>query len=808
MKKIKLKAIAAALLVSMSVTAFAIPSHAQKIGEGITIPEDGVVTYDFNTDENPLEEHVTGGTVKTANGESGVALDGSSVFKIGYGSQNIYTPKNWETDYLKKTMSVRFNSSGIVYNNDNSFQRLVLWYEDENNWLALEWKMTSSTYDTRVAVKNDKLTTSATATEPESAWKWSDPSPKKLSVGENDGWLRFDVTFTDKNKITVDMYKESDPSTKGTITIGNTGFPSVYDIDTHEQVYADNYLTEHDWRYGMFGIGGTAHSSNIGYYDDLSVTLDVDSAAVLNFKNNNAEALALTPDSLYNTFKTNYVDYTAAIAKVKTAYTEYAALSDNAKSMLKSEITNLEDLLLVEKKADAYMGNEVNIDFESGLSADKYFTLLSDYTGEAGGQKQLGIIDNPSTIGNASSKTLQLAQDGWSDNNIMRQTFNLTDNNSTNLFNSVSYKSYLEANTGSWQGLMFYYYYADQNNYKYIKVISEGGYYKLENGMRFEGYGNSATATTSVISESRSDLYRMNGDTKEKFASTLPGWITINVKYTKNGVLVSVTDCNGVTSIEQNVTKDFIDNGNIYKIRDDGNVRCYETKAIAESKGVPENYLKDADGNEIAGGINDGRTLVLGVNQFAKCSIIDDLNVTFRSPYTMTMTNGAWLRNDATPGIRFGTQDVANNELYSATDCTVVAAGALFMPYDKLEDGEQLTVERATVRNAKGAKALKAESAASTVPKDIYGVLANVIENDKIDKNRDFVCRTYIKYTKAGDPEGVYRYVYADADNDNMKRSLSRVVLAAAKDLAEYDGDIYNDAIAALKNKGYLGGNK
>lgn len=823
MKKTKIKAIAAALLVSMSVSALAIPSYAKPIGDGLTIPENGVVTYDFNTSENPFEEHSTDGKVETAHGTPNTPLEiggiKNYVFQIGKGERNIYTPKNWETDYTKKSMSVRINNSGLRHTGNMSFQRIILWYENETNWLGLDWKISDSketerndyTYDTKIVAMKSGLANSASATSETVLEKWADLkyNGKKMLVGDKADWLRLDVTYAAKDKIELSLYKENNPNEKYVNANITTKSFDAYDIKNATKVSdSSTYFADNDLRKGLFGIAGVNYDNNVGYYDDLTVTLDTDSAKILKFKTDNADALALTPENLYNTFKTNYVDYTAAIAKVKTAYTEYAALSDNAKAMLTSEITKLEDLLLVEKKADAYMGNEVNIDFESGLSADKYMTLLSDYTGGAGGQKQLGVIDNPSTNGNASSKALQLAQDGWSENNIMRQTFNLTDNNSTNLFNSVSYKSYLEENANSWHGLMFYYYYADQNNYKYIKVISEGGYYKLENGMRFEGYGNSATATTSEIIISRGDFYRMNGDTKEKFASTLPGWVTINLKYTKDGVLVSVTDCNGVTSIEQNVTKDFIDNGNIYKIRDDGNVRCYETKAIAESKGVPENYLKDADGNEIAGGINDGRTLVLGVNKFAKCSIIDDLNVTFRSPYTMTMTNGAWLRNDATPGIRFGTQDVANNELYSATDCTVVAAGALFMPYDKLEDGEQLTVERATVRNANGAKALKAESATSTVPKDIYGVLANVIENDKIDKNRDFVCRTYIKYTKAGDPEGVYRYVYADADNENMKRSLSKVVLAAAKDLAEYGGDIYDDAIAALKNKGYLGGNK
>ena len=55
MKKFKLKAIAVALLASMTVSAAILPSKAAKVGEGIDVPDSGVVTYDFNSSENPLE---------------------------------------------------------------------------------------------------------------------------------------------------------------------------------------------------------------------------------------------------------------------------------------------------------------------------------------------------------------------------------------------------------------------------------------------------------------------------------------------------------------------------------------------------------------------------------------------------------------------------------------------------------------------------------------------------------------------------------------------------------------------------------
>lgn len=41
-----------------------------------------------------------------------------------------------------------------------------------------------------------------------------------------------------------------------------------------------------------------------------------------------------------------------------------------------------------------------------------------------------------------------------------------------------------------------------------------------------------------------------------------------------------------------------------------------------------------------------------------------------------------------------------------------------------------------------------------------------------------------------------------------MSRSLEYVVFAAAKDIAGYEGSVYDDAIKALKDAGKLGGNK
>ena len=804
MKKFKLKAIAVALLASMTVSAAILPSKAAKIGEGLTLPEDGVVRYDFDTTENPLK---TNATEVTANGESGVDFDGNKVFKIGYGANNIYVPKNWETDYLKKSMSVRFNNSGMTNNNDNGYQRILLWYGDENNWLGVEWKINTNanTYDVRAVAKNGELTNSSSGTEPASSMKWLTESGR-LKVAENDGWMVLTAEFTAKNKVTISMYKESDPDTKYTTSIDNLGFVQLYDMATGEKVAMDNYLAKYDWRYGMVGIAGTGPSNaNIGYYDDLTVTMDVDSAAVLNFRNDNAEVLALTADGLYNSFKTNYSEYTAELAKVKAAYQQFEALSDNAKSLLSSELDVLKDLLFVEKEADAYMGKDINIDFEDGLSADKYMNLTTAFTGGTGGQKQLAIINNPSSVGNSSSKVLQLANDGWSTSSgyVMKHLFNLTENQQ-NLFNTVSFKTYIENNANSWHGLNLYYYFKDENNYKYIKVISEGGYYKVENSMRFDGYTNNASSSSEGVITSRSDFYYMNGETSEKFASTIPGWITINVRYAAEGILVSITDCNGITSIERNVTSDFIGNGNIYKIQDGGNDRYYETKAIAEKKNVPENYLKDSSGNEIGGGINDGHRLAFGTNKFTRNTAIDDLKITFRTPYDITMTEGAWLRNTAKSGMRFGAQEITSNELYNKNDCTVVASGALFMPENGLEDGELLTVERTKTANSKNYKARGSEKTETALPENVYGVLTNVIDNASFKADQKLVCRVYIKYTKAGDPAGTYRYAYASSNS--VSRSLSDIVISAAKQHADYTGSDYTEALTALKNAGYLAG--
>ena len=92
------------------------------------------------------------------------------------------------------------------------------------------------------------------------------------------------------------------------------------------------------------------------------------------------------------------------------------------------------------------------------------------------------------------------------------------------------------------------------------------------------------------------------------------------------------------------------------------------------------------------------------------------------------------------------------------------------------------------------------------MPEKIYGVLVNVIDNDKFDVNQQLVCRVYIKYRKANDPTGAYRYAYADSNSYAV--SVSEQVVKTAKNLVSYTGEDYAGALAALKAAGYLGGNK
>lgn len=777
MKKTKIKAIAAALLVSMSVSALAIPSYARPIGDGLTLPEDGVVTYDFNTNENPFEEHMTDKTVtESANGTPNTVLEiggtQNYVFQIGKGERNIYTPKHWETDYVKKSMSVRINNSGLKSTGNMSWQRIILWYENETNWLGLDWKIsdynnengyTDYTYDTRIVAMKSGLANSASDTSETVLAKWADLkySGKKMLVGDRADWLRLDVTYAAKDKIELSLYKENNSDEKYVNTNITTNF-DAYDIKTASQVSTTSYFADCDLRKDLFGIAGVNYDTNVGYYDDLTLTLDVDSAKAINFKNDYADLFTLDADGLYNSFKTGSADYTATIARVKEAYAIYAAFSDTAKEALETEGAKLEDLLGVEKKASAYMGNDINIDFEDGLPASSHIDLKTDYASTTTSNRQyLSVVENPSAdSGNNSANVVSLASDP--DGNIeMVHKIKFTDAHATNYLNTVSFKMYypsVHSNNGNVTKIYLNYNEsADISKTDFLAFYSDGTTAPLQ------FYVKQYDAENSKWRDNQwSNPIKVNGTTDS--IGTMQGqWYTVNMTYTATGVDVTVVNSNGQSSKVYNVKTNVSTNVN---------------------------------------------SIAIGRPNRAGAAYYDDFKVTFRSPYTMAMTNGAWLRDNDPTGIRFGAQNVAANELYGAADCTVVAAGALFMPYDKLEDGEQLTIERVDFKNANGAKALKAESRTDTMPKNIYGVLSNVIENDKIKKDRDFVCRTYIKYTKAGDPDGVYRYAYADADNAKMSRSLEYVVFAAANDIAGYTGDVYDDAIKALKDAGKLGGNK
>lgn len=776
MKKTKIKAIAAALLVSMSVSALAIPSYARPIGDGLTLPEDGVVTYDFNTNENPFEEHMTDKTVtESANGTPNTVLEiggtQNYVFQIGKGERNIYTPKHWETDYVKKSMSVRINNSGLKSTGNMSWQRIILWYENETNWLGLDWKISDGqdsnigdyTYDTKIVAMNSNLTSIQSSTAPTVLEKWADlTNGTKMPVGEKSDWLHLDVAYTEKGKIALSWYKEKDSDKKYTNNNITTNGFDAYDINTGNKVDTSTYFADYDLRKGLFGIAGVNYNTNVGYYDDLTVTLDVDSAKAINFKNDYADLFTLDADGLFNSFKTGSADYTATIARVKEAYAIYAAFSDTTKESLETEGAKLEDLLGVEKKASAYMGNDININFEDGLPASSHIDLKTDYASTTTYNRQyLSVVANPSAdSGNNSANVVSLASDP--DGNIeMVHKIKFTDSHSTNYLNTVSFKMYypsVHSNDGRVTKIYLNYNEsADISKTDFLAFYSDGTTAPLQ------FYVKQYDAENSKWRDNQwSNPIKVNGTTDS--IGTMQGqWYTVNMTYTATGVDITVVNSNGQSS-------------KVYNVKTNGSTNV----------------------NSIA----------IGRPNRAGAAYYDDFKVTFRSPYTMSMTNGAWLRDNDPTGIRFGAQNVAANELYGAADCTVVAAGALFMPYDKLEDGEQLTIERVDVKNANGAKALKAESRTDTMPKSIYGVLSNIIENDKIKKDRDFVCRTYIKYTKAGDPDGVYRYAYADADNAKMSRSLEYVVFACAEEKTGTKFTVYNDAINALKKAGYLGGNK
>lgn len=772
MKKFKLKAIAVALLASMTVSAAILPSKAAKVGEGIDVPDSGVVTYDFNSSENPLEEHLTGTYDKSANGTSGIVLsENETVFKIGFGPENIYTPVNWDTDLVRKSMSLRINNQGIINSGDVTFQRIILWYQDANNWLGLDWKISDDkkTYDTRISGKNSSLSREKGSADPTVLFAWNDLTNNgKMPIGENDGWIQFNAEYTDVNTIKLSWYKDSAPETVYKSTLSSTfNFDNTYDItsETTGTVNTSSYFTKYDWRKGLFGIAGTgtyysetnnsSGSPQVGYYDDLSVTLDVEPAEVRNFKKTYADTLALDADTLYAKFSTDYAAFTADIANVDKAFAAFSALSDSSKEKLTSEKAALEKLIGTKKKAEAYLGNDINVDFEDGLSAETSIEMNTAF-GSTSNRELLTVIDNPfKTAGNTSDKVVQLARDGETGKSNMIHKIKYTDADSSNAIANVSFKMYFKAYKGNGQGARVYFNYDDTkeiDTQDYISFYADGANEPLQ--FVYKKYDTAAANYTDSYS---SAIKTADGTAN---LGTMAGqWYTVNIAYTDTGFSVTLTTADGVTS-----------------------------RVVSKPA---ENTLS-------------ANAFAIGMTQFASDSYYDDFKVTFRTPYDITMTEGAWLRNTANSGMRFGAQEITANELYNKNDCTVAASGALFMPENGLEDGELLTVERTKTANSKNYKARGSEKTETAMPENVYGVLTNVIDNDKFDVKQQLVCRVYIKYTKAGDPTGTYRYAYAPSNS--VSRSLSDIVISAAKQHADYTGSAYTEALTALKNAGYLAG--
>lgn len=772
MKKFKLKAIAVALLASMTVSAAILPSKAAKVGEGIDVPDSGVVTYDFNSSENPLEENKTGTYDKSANGKSGIVLsENETVFKIGFGPENIYTPVNWDTDLVRKSMSLRINNQGIINSGNVTFQRIILWYQDANNWLGLDWKISDDkkTYDTRISGKNSSLSRVEGSADPTVLFAWNDLTNNgKMPIGENDGWIQFNAEYTDVNTIKLSWYKESAPKTVYKSTLSSTfNFHNTYDITsaTTGTVNTSSYFTKYDWRKGLFGIAGTgtyydennnsSGSPQVGYYDDLSVTLEP--AEVRDFKKTYADVLALDADTLYAKFSTDYAAFTADIANIDKAFAAFFALSDSSKEMLASQKAALEKLIGTKKKAEAYLGNDINVDFEDGLSAETSIEMNTSYGSETTGRDILSVIENPfKQTGNTSAKVVRFARDGNTGSSNMIHKIKYTDADSSNVIANVSFKMYFKAYKGNGQGARVYFNYDDAksiNTQDYINFYADGANEPLQ--FVYKKYDTAAAKYTDSYS---SAIKTADGTAN---LGTMAGqWYTVNIAYTDTGFSVTLTTADGVTS-----------------------------RVVSKPA---ENTLS-------------ANAFAIGMTQFASDSYYDDFKVTFRTPYTMTMLDKAWIRDTAASGIRFGTETLAANELYNnASDCTVVASGALFMPKAYLADGELLTVESTKTANSFGKKARGNEKTETAMPENIYGVLINVIDNDKFDVKRQLVCRVYIKYRKANDPTGAYRYAYADSNSYAV--SVSEQVVKTAKNLGSYTGEDYAGALAALKAAGYLGG--
>ena len=466
--------------------------------------------------------------------------------------------------------------------------------------------------------------------------------------------------------------------------------------------------------------------------------------------------MALDADNLYAKFSTDYAAFTADIANIDKAFAAFSALSDSSKEKLASEKAALEKLIGSKKKAEAYLGNDINVDFEDGLSAETSIEMNTSYGSETTGRDILSVIENPfKQTGNTSAKVVRFARDGNTGSSNMIHKIKYTDADSSNAIANVSFKMYFKAYKGNNFGARVYFNYDDAksiNTQDYINFYADGANEPLQ--FVYNQYDENEG---KYVSNYSNPIKTADGTAN---LGTMAGqWYTVNIAYTDTGFSVTLTTADGVTS-----------------------------RVVSKPA---ENTL-------------NANAFAIGMTQFASDSYYDDFKVTFRTPYDITMTEGAWLRNTANSGMRFGAQEITANELYNTNDCTVAASGALFMPENGLEDGELLTVERTKTANSKNYKARGSEKTETAIPENVYGVLTNVIDNESFNKDQKLVCRVYIKYTKAGDPAGTYRYAYASSNS--VSRSLSDIVIAAAKQHADYTGSDYTEALTALKNAGYLAG--
>jgi len=150
------------------------------------------------------------------------------------------------------------------------------------------------------------------------------------------------------------------------------------------------------------------------------------------------------------------------------------------------------------------------------------------------------------------------------------------------------------------------------------------------------------------------------------------------------------------------------------------------------------------------------------------------------SPSPKAVILGAQMRNDGTPGIRFGTR-VIKSETFSDADVTNLSYGTVIAPESIIPEGEMLTLETAGAADVKGDKLFFEDDESF-----IYTAVIHSIPYDHADVR--FAARPYISYTFGG-----REYVYY---SDSVKvRSMN--------DIKELSASGYDDEPDIMGEKLY-----